>query len=177
MLLKEWRDFILGTKTDPIGFPARFDLSTGSSIVRREMIERANDRFEVMKADDTGGITIWTSQRVWSIRHEKSIELLISMPRNPSSVVAGEWRDFIISHDPQPVVSLDWRLDLSRGAGVIRRKWVEEFGDQFEVMELAENGGVTAWTRDRVWVVHKEGNFERFIFLPRNPPSDTPSQS
>ncbi len=41
--------------------------------------------------------------------------------------------------------------------------------DVLEAMEIV-NGGVTIWTKYRVWVIRSDAFMERLIFLPRNPP-------
>lgn len=42
--------------------------------------------------------------------------------------------------------------------------------DVFEAMELSEFGDVLIWTKKSVWTIRREGNWEKLLFVPRNPP-------
>ncbi len=96
-----------------------------------------------------------------------------------------QWVDFVI-HPSKPacICSLAERLDTSQA--VDPRSEQYEWGmkaiiferdifaydddDELESVEITEFGGVTVWTRHRVWFVGSEaGRFEKLRFVPRHP--------
>ena len=86
MTTKEWHDFRLASVAPIKSKEQRFDLVNGDRIVRRDIIEKASDLFEVMQVSDLGDILIWTTSNVWCIRKEGGLEKLIYLPRNPVNI-------------------------------------------------------------------------------------------
>jgi hypothetical protein len=84
-------------------------------------------------------------------------------------MITTEWRDFILA-DGNPIGSEKERFDTARGGRRVGRELLEQFGDRFEAMEIADGGGVVVWTTTKVWCIRWEPGLEKLIYLPRNPP-------
>ncbi len=96
------------------------------------------------------------------------------------------WVDFVV-HPSKPgcIYSLAERLDTSQAVDPRSEKYEwgmkaiiferDVFGghddDELEAMEVTEYGGVTIWTRRRVWFVRSEASrLETLKYVPRHPP-------
>jgi hypothetical protein len=86
MTTSEWRDFVISVGQPIRSVEERFNLEGGGRSVRRELFEQYGDKFEVMEITDLGGITIWTTTKVWCIRTEQRLEKLVYLPRNPPAL-------------------------------------------------------------------------------------------
>jgi hypothetical protein len=83
MITTEWKDFALTIGPPISSAEERFNLQGQKRCVRRELLERYGDKFEAMEITDLGGVTVWTTGKVWCIRKESGPEKLIYLPRNP----------------------------------------------------------------------------------------------
>ncbi len=76
--------------------------------------------------------------------------------------------------DPSFIKSREQRLnirlaDSSKKIHLIEKSVFEQFGDEFEAMEINEFGDVILWTKKKVWHIHKNKKMEKLLYLPRNP--------
>lgn len=97
-----------------------------------------------------------------------------------------KWTDFVIyPDDAARVTSIEQRLDTSKAIvvkhhkdmpfarthGALPQKSEVVFNDdEFEAMEITEQGEVFIWTKQRVWRLFRLHGYEKLIFFPRHPP-------
>jgi len=85
-----------------------------------------------------------------------------------------EWQNIVVcSHDCEYIKTKESRLNLALCDDdkviIIFENTLILDDDKFEAMRIDCLGDVTIWTEKKVWMLVKQQEIERFIFLPRHP--------
>ena len=87
MVTKVWKDIVLANVGDKFPNVAqRFDPQHKGRLYKRDFFEKLGEVFEAMEYSDSGSVFIWTTNKVWCIRHQSEMEILIYLPRNPPKI-------------------------------------------------------------------------------------------